>query len=67
MHDPIALVSAVDIAKATGAHVLLVRAWLAATQRTPIGLYKGEPLYLAAVTHALLDEGAAALFRRTSQ
>lgn len=66
MQDLIALVSVGDIAKASGRPPGAVRAWLAFTQRAPVAVYNGDPLYIAAVVHALLDEVPSDSSRRTA-
>jgi hypothetical protein len=57
--DPVTLVTVADIAAATRQTPAAVQAWLDVTGRGPVARLHGEPLYIPATTHALLEALAA--------
>lgn len=56
---PITVVSAADIAAATGQPLSVVSHWLERTRRPQVVRYNGKPLYLSSAAHALLAELSA--------
>jgi hypothetical protein len=59
MSEPIALVTAADIARVVELPLASVLLWLKRTERPPVARRNGELLYLPSAAQALLDEAGA--------